>query len=184
MSTLTTLGEIQVNRNLAIPRKLADNPVRTVALDAIQRRNAVLDAVFYDVAAIRPHETAKLAFWLAREGAIIMVPPSGSSAELEVFLTPQEYFASGGEGTALTVAGVGSSALGAAAFARNVADALGKPVVAVVSGYGLADLLTEALGGFFLFGVLNSVRHAFEPLDEVTKLFTRSERKAEELSGS
>ncbi|GJD57078.1 hypothetical protein [Methylobacterium dankookense] len=183
MATLTTLSEIQVNRSLALPQKLAENPVRTVALDTIQRRNAVLDAVFYDVAAIRPEETVKLATWLAREGAIIVVPPSGSGTELEVFLTPQKYFESGEAVAALAVAGVGSSALGAAAFARNVADALGKPVAAVVSGYGLADLLTEALGGFFMFGALNSIRHAFEPLDEVTKLFTRSEQTLEDLSG-
>ena len=67
----------------------------------------------------------------------------------------------------MAVAGVGSSALGAAAFARNVADAIGEPVAAVVSGYGLADLATEALGGFFLFGAANSVRHGFEWLDRL-----------------
>ena len=67
----------------------------------------------------------------------------------------------------MAVAGVGSSALGAAAFARNVADAIGEPVAAVVSGYGLADLATEALGGFFLFGAANSLRHGFEWLDRL-----------------
>ncbi len=77
---------------------------------------------------------------------------------------------------ALAIAGVGSSALGAAAFARNVADGLGAPVAAVVSGYGLADVLTEALGGFFWFGALNGIRHSFEPLDRFTKLFTRTEQ--------
>lgn len=56
---------------------------------------------------------------------------------------------------------------GSAAFARNVADALNKPVAAVVSGYGFADLLTEALGGFFLFGAINSLRHNFEWLDRL-----------------
>lgn len=67
------------------------------------------------------------------------------------------------------VAGVGSSALGSAAFARNVADAAGAPVLAVVSGYGLADLMAEALGGYFLFGSLNRVRHAFEWLDDLRR---------------
>jgi hypothetical protein len=37
-------------------------------------------------------------------------------------------------------------------------------------------VLTEALGGFFWFGALNSMRHAFEPLDAFTKLFTRTEQ--------
>ena len=31
--------------------------------------------------------------------------------------------------------------------------------------YGLADLATEALGGFFLFGAANAFRHQFEWLD-------------------
>ena len=84
---------------------------------------------------------------------------------------------------ALVVAGVGSSALGAAAFARNVADSVGREVAAVVSGYGLADVLTEAVGGFFWFGALNSIRHAFEPLDAISKRFTASERELEEENG-
>lgn len=52
---------------------------------------------------------------------------------------------------------------------RQCADGLGEPVV---SGYGVADLLTEALGGFFWFGALNSIRHVFEPLDAFTKMFS------------
>lgn len=179
MNTLATLGSVQVERTAAFPAKFADNPVRAVTLDTLQRRNAILDAVFYDVGVITPEETKGLAFWLAREGAILAVPPSGEKP-LELFLTPEKYFEKNNDPVAaLVVAGVGSSALGAAAFARNVADALGKPVVAVVSGYGLADVLTEALGGFFLFGGLNSLRHLFEPLDMVSKTFTWTERWSE-----
>lgn len=66
-----------------------------------------------------------------------------------MFLTPEDFLRHAPSANALAIAGVGSSALGAAAFARNVADGLGEPVAAVVSGYGLADVLTEALGGFF-----------------------------------
>jgi hypothetical protein len=73
--------------------------------------------------------------------------------------------------------------LGAAAFARNVADALDKQVAAVVSGYGLADVLTEALGGFFLFGALNSVRHAFERFDNLSKSASRAGRSIETVDG-
>lgn len=179
MHTLATLGSIQAERTAAFPAKFADNPMRAVTLDTLQRRNAVLDAVFYDIGVITPEETKGLAFWLAREGAILFVTPSGQ-APLELFLTPEKYFEKYDDPVAaLVVAGVGSSALGAAAFARNVADALGQPVVAVVSGYGLADVLTEALGGFFLFGGLNSLRHLFEPLDVMSKAFTWTERWSE-----
>ncbi|WP_246652210.1 hypothetical protein [Rhizobium laguerreae] len=169
------LANLQMERTAALPAKFADNPFRTLALDTLQRRNAILDAVFYDVNAVTKEETPALAFWLAREGAIVFVPPTGGGA-LRVFLTPEEFLKEGVAVAALAIAGVGSSALGAAAFARNVADSLGEPVVAVVSGYGLADVLTEALGGFFWFGALNSIRHAFEPLDAFTKLFTRTEQ--------
>lgn len=174
MQTLSTLSAVQIGRAVAFPAKVADNPVRAVALDGLQRRNAALDAVFYDVGVVTPQEMPCLAFWLAREGAILVVPPTGQG-DLQLFLTPEAYFHDGGPVAALAVAGVGSSALGAAAFGRNVADALGQPVAAVVSGYGLADVLTEALGGFFLFGGLNSLRHLFEPLDALSKLFTRTE---------
>ncbi|MCA0851568.1 hypothetical protein [Salipiger thiooxidans] len=105
----------------------------------------------------------------AAEGAILAVWPSAAP---DVRIWPDHAtFTSDTSGSyrALTVAGVGSSALGAAAFARNVADAIGGPVLSVVSGYGLADLLTEALGGYFLFGHINLMRHVFETFDEVTR---------------
>ncbi|MGO7397947.1 hypothetical protein ACC676_20525 [Rhizobium ruizarguesonis] len=174
MRPVPVLANVQMERTAALPEKLADNAFRTITLDGLQRRNAVLDAVFYDVNTITAEETPRLAFWLAREGAIILVPPTGRGT-LEVFLTVNDYLEKAAPVGALAIAGVGSSALGAAAFARNVADALGEPVTAVVSGYGLADILTEALGGFFFFGALNSIRHAFEPLDSFTKLFSKSE---------
>lgn len=178
MQTFAALGSIQAERTAAFPAKFADNPLRAVTLDSLQRRNAILDAVFYDIGVITPEETKGLAFWLAREGAILLVTPSGGDP-LKLFLTTDEFFSKNDKkAAALVVAGVGSSALGAAAFARNIADALGEPVVAVVSGYGLSDVLTEALGGFFLFGGLNSLRHLFEPLDAVTKMFTWTEPMA------
>jgi hypothetical protein len=52
-----------------------------------------------------------------------------------------------------SVTGVGSSALGSAAFAWNVSTALGEPVAAIVPGYGVADAIQQGLGGWF--GVYN-----------------------------
>lgn len=52
---------------------------------------------------------------------------------------------------AISVSGVGSSALGSAALAWNVSTALGQPVAAIVPGYGLADVIQQALGGWFGF---------------------------------
>jgi hypothetical protein len=58
----------------------------------------------------------------------------------------------------ITVTGVGSSALGSAAFAWNVSESLRQPVAAIVPGYGLADLIPQALGGWFGFGVHDFMR--------------------------
>jgi hypothetical protein len=182
MTTLSTLETVQRKRAAVFPEKFADNPFRATSLSTLQQRNAVLDAVFYDVGTVTPEETPQLAFWLAREGAVVVVPPTGAGF-LRIYKTPEDFLDQGEKIAALAVAGVGSSALGAAAFARNVADALGEPVAAVVSGYGLADVATEALGGFFWFGALNSIRHMFEPLDAFTKLFTKSEQSLEETNG-
>jgi hypothetical protein len=52
-----------------------------------------------------------------------------------------------------SVTGVGSSALGSAAFAWNVSKALDEPVVAIVPGYGLADAILQGIDGWF--GVYN-----------------------------
>ncbi len=68
MRTFSVLANLQVERAAAFPAKFMDNPFRAASLDAIQRRNAVLDAVFYDVKAVRSEEMPDLAFWLAREG--------------------------------------------------------------------------------------------------------------------
>jgi hypothetical protein len=52
-----------------------------------------------------------------------------------------------------TITGVGSSALGSAALAWDISLALEKPVLAIVPGYGMADVVLQALGGWFGFGL-------------------------------
>ncbi|MFC5513250.1 hypothetical protein ACFPOU_19305 [Massilia jejuensis] len=167
--TPLVLASAQLPRDTTTEVVQAKTPAREAALEFWRRRNTVLDAFFYDLKVIDPAEAASLAPWLAREGALLVVPPSGGGM-LHLCPSLDEFAARGGGGTRiLAVAGVGSSALGTAAFARNVADAFGEPVAALVSGYGLADLLTEALGGWFWFGTLNRMRHAFEQIDEFAR---------------
>ena len=62
----------------------------------------------------------------------------------------------------VSVTGVGSSALGSAAFAWNVSEALGEPVAAIVPGYGLADIIPQGLSGFFGYGLADYVRELGE----------------------
>jgi hypothetical protein len=169
LATTSILTAAQSKRVETFPHRAATAPARTAALEGLRQRNTWLDGLFYDVGRIRQDEAETLSAWLAAEGMILIVPPSGG-ASLRLCPTIDDFFEQGGaEIGSLAVAGVGSSALGSAAFARNVADATGAPVAAVVSGYGLADAATEALGGFFWFGTLNRVRHIFEAIDEATE---------------
>src|SRR6476619_4348345 len=64
---------------------------------------------------------------------------------------------------AIAVAGV---ALGSAALARNIADALNTDVAGIVTGYGLSDVMTEACGGWFAFGAADRIRYTMEKFFE------------------
>jgi hypothetical protein len=183
LSTFSTLGATQAGRTASLPRRVQETPVRTAILESIRQRNALLDAMFYDVKLVGEDEAVAISPWLAAEGAILLVPPSGASP-LRLCTSIDDFIAHGGPDVrALVVAGVGSSALGSAAFARNVADATGQTVAAVVSGYGLADVAAEAMGGFFLFGAFNSIRHTFEPLDRATEVTVVEEPGTLEWTG-
>lgn len=175
MQTLSTTRAAQRARAASLPEQfVTPTPLRDAFLEGPRQRNAILDALFYDVSVLSAEESARLAPDYAREGAILSVGPSATPS-LEIWPDADAWSTDGVPAPkAIAVAGVGSSALGAAAFARNVADAVGGPVLAVVSGYGLADLLTEAAGGWFLFGTLNSMRHVLEPLDAIARPDTLS----------
>ncbi|UWU89130.1 hypothetical protein [Bradyrhizobium sp. CB1015] len=175
LSTQRSLAAAQLGRNSLKEVVESRAPLREAALESFRRRNAVLDGIFYDIGRITHAEALKTAPWLAREGAILIVPPSDAGSLLLCNTIDDFWNAGGADVRVLAVAGVGSSAIGAAAFARNVADAFRVRVAAVVSGYGLADLLTEALGGWFWFGGLNRLRHQFEALDDMSRVLNRPE---------
>lgn len=158
-------GWAQFSRAVALPWRFLPRPAGDAFREALRNGNILLDALFYDVRVVTAEEAAAIAPWKAREGTILIVPPSGAGT-LRVCSGRESFVDAGGaELTTLTVAGVGSSALGTAAFARNVADAVGAPVAAVVSGYGLADLATEATGGFLWSAGLTSLHDLWERLD-------------------
>lgn len=127
-------------------------------------RNAALDNVFYDVGALSKAEIAELSTSQKVEGMVLEVGPSFAPT-LRTWSSVGACEGLAPHYRAITVAGVGSSAVGAAALARNVADAFGEKVLAVVSGYGMADLAYEAMGGFFLFGGLNAIRHSIQSVE-------------------
>lgn len=164
--TAFTHNITQFARTLSMPERFQHSPFRNLSLEHLRRRNTALDALFYDIKCVTAEEAFYISSCLAAEGAILIVPPSGAEP-LRLCDTVDDFFQAGGAKIeTLAIAGVGSSALGSAALGRNIADATGTPVAVVISGYGLADAVTEVMGGNFLFGYMNSVRHAFERLDE------------------
>ncbi|HLP68735.1 MAG TPA: cell envelope biogenesis protein OmpA [Rhizobium sp.] len=164
--TAFTLGLTQFARSLSFPERLQHRPFRNVALEALRTRNTGLDALFYDVKALSSEEVFYISDSITAEGLIMIVPPTGAGM-LTLCDSVDEYLLRGGKDVhVLAIAGVGGSAIGAAAFARNVADAVGAPVAAIVSGYGLGDVVVETMGGSFFFGWLGHFRSQMETLDD------------------
>jgi hypothetical protein len=122
------------------------------------------------------------------EGAILVVEPCADKASIRVqkFDTFDAFRSEPGDLLRhFTVAGVGSSDLGAAALARTLANHLDAPVGAIVAGYGLSDLLSEALGGWFFFGSINRAIGRFNQLQSQSKLPAQDrERKHQESVGT
>lgn len=138
---------------------------REALVRAGRAANSALDVLFYDVGALSTEEYAALSARGNPEGSVLVVHPLAAEQAIEKY-TPLHFIRAQQQGEAVkvdavVVAGVGSSALGTAALARNVADHLGRPVAGIVSGFGLADMVTEALGGWFVLGFKNSIRDSF-----------------------
>ena len=148
--------------------------------------NTALDVLFYDVEALRlsllakntlihtslaarsvshPFDFLDLTALTNPSGSIIVVDSNSAPYIRPPFREMSQFFdyANGPDGAALhtlAITGVGSSAYGAVAFAWDISTALGEPVAAVVPGYGLADVVPQALGGWFGFEVYDALQTA------------------------
>ncbi len=117
------------------------------------------DRVFYDVGSVRDIEPTLFPGGIGSpfaygEGEILVVPPSGTGRKLRYYKQTQQFLNQESRDIrAIVVAGVGSSAYGTVALARNVADTYDFDVAGIVAGYGGLNLQTEALGGYFLLGL-------------------------------
>jgi hypothetical protein len=143
------------------PQSLTTANERARAL--LRPRNRALDRLFYNVA---PKDEQQV---LAREsnpqGAVIVVKPDPTQPL--VFFTDVAGLLADDLHTqvdALSVAGLGSSSVGAVGLARDVANGTGLPVAAIVSGYGLEDLMFEAIGGAFTLRGVNQIEFFFEQM--------------------
>lgn len=123
-------------------------------------RNMVFDTVFYDVSALKPGEHADILRQVNDfdEGGMLVVWPTVETRRIAYYGTSDALVRDHPDLDAIAIAGVGSSPLGSAALARQVADVHGRKVVGVIAGYGAADVLSEALGGWVDFGSRNRAR--------------------------
>jgi hypothetical protein len=150
--------------------------------------NTALDVLFYDTGVLTTALLAKgrtIDTGLSNNAAdstsplesldlSAMTNPSGSvivvDANLAPYVRPPFHnmnrffeYANSPEGAAmhsLAISGVGSSAFGCVALAWNVSAALGEPVAAIVPGYGVADVVPQALGGWLGFEMYNALQSA------------------------
>ena len=146
----------------------------------IKQRNAFFDSLFYDVCKLKPEETDGLSPLLNREGSIINVPPAASNRPIKHYRNATEFLREQqSDVRAVVVAGVGSSALGTAALARNVANAYGIDAAGIISGYGASDMLAEAMGGWFFYGATDAMQHEIrEAINRLPKTFANSSKQA------
>ena len=77
LASQRSLAEVQLNRNTVAEVAEFRTPLREAALELFRRRNAVLDAMFYDVGTVTAGEAQDISPWLAREGSLLIVPPTG-----------------------------------------------------------------------------------------------------------
>ena len=132
-------------------------PFATRPMMPLDWRNTVLDRWFYNIGVLGSDEQRTVLGFPPSEGGALLVAPALARRAIEDF--PRRGFAKlkSADFAGVAIAGVGSSALGTAALARQLADALGQPVLGVISGRGMADLVSEALGGWFVFRTENMV---------------------------
>jgi hypothetical protein len=162
-----TISELPLTA-FELPKWLVEPAVRSCRLF-----NTALDFMFYDVPTLRAALARKDAPMRARgekppsriidfdalsdpEGALLLIdaataPYVHKYRSVKLFL--ESPYQEARDVDIATITGVGSSALGSAALAWDVSVALDRPVLAIVPGYGVADVVLQALGGWFAFGL-------------------------------
>jgi hypothetical protein len=135
--------------------------------------NTALDFIFYDVPTLRAALAGKDAPMAVRgekpptriidfdalsdpEGSLLLID-AATPPYVHKYLSVEKFLASpyreSQDVDIATITGVGSSALGSSALAWDISVGLRKPVLAIVPGYGVADVVLQALGGWFAFGL-------------------------------
>ncbi|SEJ43837.1 hypothetical protein SAMN05518849_106193 [Sphingobium sp. AP50] len=135
--------------------------------------NTMLDGIFYDVPGLQselaekdqvtrslgekaPSRIVDFDALTDPEGSLLLID-AGTAPYVHKYKDVGLFLSSPYEETRqvmiATITGVGSSALGSAALAWDISVALQQPVLAIVPGYGVADVLLQSLGGWFGYGM-------------------------------
>lgn len=150
------------------------SPYRSAFIAMTRAINTTLDRAFYDISALNEAEQQLLSQRLTPEGYILLVYPRNQNKPITSYQALDYISWQNSEGSetidSVVVAGVGSSALGTAALARNVADHIQRPVAGIVAGYGMADVISEGLGGWFVLGAANRIRRQYAKLFDTLEL--------------
>ena len=152
------------------------------------------DEMIYDTAKLtdgeRKQADAAMSAQSAPEGSILLLEPGSRTRGFKVFACAdpslqgedrariivslfERHLNSNPKNVARTVVvpGCGSSPVGAAAFAKIVAEAIGRPVAAIVSGHGAMDKWCEVLSGGMLMGPTAQMLNAFgKPLEFLVRM--------------
>jgi hypothetical protein len=125
--------------------------------------NAWVDAAFYNVGCLSADELRMLA-WLGKyhnepPGTIVRVAPAdkGNRARIKVVMAQDWHGHLDHSIDTVVVPGVGSSILGAAALAMDVADQTGKQVAGVVTGTGASGTIIDGLIGWYWYTPINKL---------------------------
>jgi hypothetical protein len=166
--------------------------------------NTALDGMFYDVLTLRA-ELLALDKAMAATGEKLpsriidfsaLADPEGSLLLMDATTPPyvhcytnvEAYLTSRYPETravaVATITGVGSSALGSAALGWAISKALKRPVLAIVPGYGMADVLVQALGGWIGFGLHDYLGTKTMAQNAIANLAPATATIGRKLSGS
>jgi hypothetical protein len=192
-------GDIPGLPRFELPQWLVEPAVRSCRLF-----NTTLDLLFYDVPTLRAALAARDAPMRAQgekrpsriidfdaltdpEGSLLLID-AATAPYVHVYPSVEKFLESphrqAREVDIATITGVGSSALGSAALAWNVSAALGRPVLAIVPGYGVADAMLQAFGGWFAFGLHDFLASKSLIQDGLATAAPLTARVGRRLSGS
>ena len=153
--------------------------------------NSIIDCTFYNVGCLDDDEIRQLA-WIGKyhnepSGTVIIVSPGSRHAgepRIKVVIgdTWRQHVPDGIDTVAM--AGVGSSILGTAALAKDVADQLGHAVLGVVSGTGTIGAPIDGLTGWYLYGTINQLDDLWIRASEYLGAPTKFDQRVVALVGS